>query len=612
MVQLYYTTGIQCTILMVQYWMTDLPARTRRRCPCRGGCQRNSEHGTGRQTQLGSARHDEPMKLAAAVLASLSGLSMAQEPQQLVWGDTLFAVVDEYISPTSSTGPAGTTTYRLSVNLKDNVDVASVYKIYGSATSPLSIPAAYQAPSDFGSNVGGASPAFFSVANNDALGYAEYDSFLSVGITDSDMTAALTSTGINWAAWTDSSSLSVTTAGSVSWANTANSLNQPSTTTDPIVVAQLTVPTGTSASVTMGVEGCSTAGCTGSDAWMADGVTFSIGLVCTGVANADANTLTCTAATDSQVTACAVGFNLCESGGTDACVDGTTPDASADTCVPNPTCDVLSCPSGDVLKPDASSIACAGATCTAVECCNPTCGDVDNAFPLSSCAAGMVLKSNLLTVGCPTGTCTSENCCEAAPLICTAVANADANTLTCTAATDSQVTACVVGFNLCESGGTDACVDGTTPDASADTCVPNPTCGNVDDDDDGGSAGDDAFTCHDGDVLKPDPNSITCAEASCTAVECCNPSCGDARQETHLHATEDADAFALSDCADGLVLRSNPLTIGCPTGTCTSNDCCEVAPPSPATPATAATSRAARLSTVVAMVTLVVVVIVTL
>ena len=54
-------------------------------------------------------------------------------------------------------------------------------------------------------------------------------------------------------------------------------------------------------------------------------------------------------------------------------------------------------------------------------------------------------------------------------------------------------------------------------------------------------------------------------------------------------ALEDADAFALSDCAEGLVLKSDPLTIGCPSGTCASDDCCE-APPMPSTDDTGSSS----------------------
>jgi len=60
---------------------------------------------------------------------------------------------------------------------------------------------------------------------------------------------------------------------------------------------------------------------------------------------------------------------------------------------------------------------------------------------------------------------------------CTEVANADAATLTCTDGTDSQVTACLAGFSLCESvpaeswEGTESCAYDTMPDTSADLCV---------------------------------------------------------------------------------------------------------------------------------------------
>jgi hypothetical protein len=190
-------------------------------------------------------------------------------------------------------------------------------------------------------------------------------------------------------------------------------------------------------------------------------------------------------------------------------------------------------------------------------------------------------------------------CSGVNPVVCTAVENADATTLTCSTTADSQVTACATGFNLCESGGTDTCADGSTPDASADTCVPNPTCGNIDDDDDGGSEDDDAFVCPAGDMIKPEPNSITCAAATCTAEECCNPSCGDVDNDGD-GGVEDDDAFALSDCASGLVLKSAPLTIGCASGTCGSDDCCEAAStttPAP-TPSAGSIAQAATMMVV--------------
>jgi hypothetical protein len=311
-----------------------------------------------------------------ALLGCASTSVVGQTPQQRVWAETLDAVVEEYSS--TNVGPAGMTTYRLSIDLKENVGAASVYKIYGSATSPMSFPVAYHLAGTFGSDIGGTDPAFWSFASSDQSGYAEFDSFLTIGITGGDPTGILLDEQIDWDAWTESSGLS-TSVGSVSWVTAVDSLSQTSTTTDPVVVAQLTVATGTVATATAGVQGCSSTGCVGSDAWMADGVTFSIG-------------------------------------------------------APNPTCDAFTCPDGDVIMADASTITCAGATCTAAECCNPACGDMDNAaFPLSDCAAGMVLKSYPLSIGCPSGTCTSDDCCEA----------------TTTEATPPQVQNCEGSWSMC-------------------------------------------------------------------------------------------------------------------------------------------------------------------
>jgi plastocyanin len=208
----------------------------------------------------------------------------------------------------------------------------------------------------------------------------------------------------------------------------------------------------------------------------------------------------------------------------------------------------VDCPTGK-FSADAGSAIC-------LACAAGTYADMVGATACTACAAGTYLDvtggaacnacpadTYTATVGatactsCPDGTTAAgtgsddaADCVEAAssstpapppPLVCTDVANADAATLTCTDATDSQVTACLAGFNLCESSGTEACADGTQPDASADACVPNPTCGNVDDDDDGGSEPDDAFACADGYDLQEEPNTITCAAAACTADDCC-------------------------------------------------------------------------------------------
>merc|ERR1711959_560376 len=93
---------------------------------------------------------------------------------------------------------------------------SNAYTIYGKSTGSLSLPAAYQCATPFGANTGGTNPAFWAVANNAALGFAQYDSWLSAGLTDGDAGGALSSIGIDWDAWTADSGIEVTD-GAVFW-----------------------------------------------------------------------------------------------------------------------------------------------------------------------------------------------------------------------------------------------------------------------------------------------------------------------------------------------------------------------------------------------------------
>jgi|EP01043_Picozoa_sp_COSAG02_P065633 hypothetical protein len=165
------------------------------------------------------------------------------------------------------------------------------------------------------------------------------------------------------------------------------------------------------------------------------------------------------------------------------------------------TCNQISDMCGDGLSCNDEALTCTDTNgCEGIDCgANAACTDATAPGTGYSCS-------------CDTGyegaaTTNSPAACTQIP--CTEVANADSSTLTCTDADNSQVTACAAGFNLCESGGTEACVDGTQPDASADTCVPNPTCES------------DTFACPDGYDVKSDPNTITCVDATCSAHDCC-------------------------------------------------------------------------------------------
>merc|ERR1712118_362097 len=104
--------------------------------------------------------------------------------------------------------------------------------IYGKSTGAMSLPAAYQCATPFGANTGGTNPAFWAVANNAALGFAQYDSWLSAGLTD----------------------------GAVFW------MSPDDAPGGDVVVAQLTVTAGSSGTMTGGMQGRSTSG----DDWQAD------------------------------------------------------------------------------------------------------------------------------------------------------------------------------------------------------------------------------------------------------------------------------------------------------------------------------------------------------
>ena len=141
----------------------------------------------------------------------------------------------------------------------------SAYTIYGNVDSGMEIPPAYQCATPFGANTGGTNPAFWAVANNAALGYAQFDSWLTVGLTDGDAGGAISSIGIDFQSWSESTGLSVND-GAVFWMTPDNAPAGDS------VVAQITVAAGSSGTVTMGMQGRSPG--TAED-WRANNIQFS-------------------------------------------------------------------------------------------------------------------------------------------------------------------------------------------------------------------------------------------------------------------------------------------------------------------------------------------------
>ena len=108
---------------------------------------------------------------------------------------------------TLSSSVAGMTTVRLTVAL--DATQSNVYAMSGVQRGGLEMPAAYQVAPPFGADLGGTSPAFFPIANNDALGFAEFDSWLSIGVVDGSAPGAISaSPGFDLSLWTADAGLS--------------------------------------------------------------------------------------------------------------------------------------------------------------------------------------------------------------------------------------------------------------------------------------------------------------------------------------------------------------------------------------------------------------------
>ena len=141
-----------------------------------------------------------------------------------------------------------------------------MYTIYGNTDGAMSFPAAYQVAAPFGVDIGGVSPAFFAIANNAALGYAEFDSWLTVGVTDGSAPGAISaSPGFPMDTWTDSTALE-TNNGAIFW------MSPDDGPAGSAVIAQITVTAGSSGVATCGLQGRTS---TSGDDWSADGIAFT-------------------------------------------------------------------------------------------------------------------------------------------------------------------------------------------------------------------------------------------------------------------------------------------------------------------------------------------------
>ena len=146
---------------------------------------------------------------------------------------------------TAAASAEGWATYVLSADL--NGDARSLYSIFGRASSPLSLPPAFQVDAPFGTDISGIADALVAAEPT-----AAYDSWLTIGATDGSLGTDISSIGIDFDSWTESNAL-VSTDGSVFM------MDPNSGPSGTVVLGQVTVPSNNIAgTVSFGVQGRST------------------------------------------------------------------------------------------------------------------------------------------------------------------------------------------------------------------------------------------------------------------------------------------------------------------------------------------------------------------
>lgn len=108
----------------------------------------------------------------------------------------------------------GYSTYQISLIL--GAEVENVYSIYGDQGRDMAFPPAFQVASPFGTDFGGVNPVLFGP---NAMPAAQFDSWLTVGITAGDTAHKLGAIGIDFTIWSEQNGLvsAPDTGGSVFW-----------------------------------------------------------------------------------------------------------------------------------------------------------------------------------------------------------------------------------------------------------------------------------------------------------------------------------------------------------------------------------------------------------
>ncbi len=146
-------------------------------------------------------------------------------------------------------GIKGYTTYQLSLVVQPNMNVKNIYAMYGDSNNMnnMHIPEAYQSPVNKGQNIGGVSEYMVSIFPE-----TNYDSWLTIGITNGDPTNLISAVGIDFNSWSESNAMDIDNGAVFIMDPSSTDLSEQGT---EIIIAQLTVPTQSTSTAVINVQG---------------------------------------------------------------------------------------------------------------------------------------------------------------------------------------------------------------------------------------------------------------------------------------------------------------------------------------------------------------------
>lgn len=145
----------------------------------------------------------------------------------------------------NSGGIDGYTTYLLSVVIKPDMNIKNIYAIFGDKEHVMYLPPAYNIDTSANQNIGGISSYMSNIIPN-----IQYDSWLTIGVTNGNVNNQISSIGIDFDLWTSVSGININN-GAVYVTDPQEILSN----NDEYVIGQITTSTNSDYTAIINIQG---------------------------------------------------------------------------------------------------------------------------------------------------------------------------------------------------------------------------------------------------------------------------------------------------------------------------------------------------------------------